>query len=221
MSVRTLFLAYPRSDLRAHSAFENMFDGCKPFQSNSLVTSQDVMFFDGGTDVNSTWYGEEKHPANGKPDTRRDDAERLAFHTAQQAGAACLGICRGAQILTVLTGGKLIQHVEGHYGEHLIDTSHDGIMFSESSHHQLMYPYGKIGFIPLAWAKDKDAGTVWDDYGKTLVNGRALEVIYLPDTSCLCIQGHPEFTNENSLFRGYCRKLVTQFVFNKGKKTDA
>ncbi|MBR7676101.1 gamma-glutamyl-gamma-aminobutyrate hydrolase family protein, partial [Streptomyces daliensis] len=36
-----------------------------------------------------------------------------------------LGICRGMQVLNVLRGGTLVQHLEGHRGEPGVFTSHE------------------------------------------------------------------------------------------------
>ncbi|HZU24438.1 MAG TPA: gamma-glutamyl-gamma-aminobutyrate hydrolase family protein [Bryobacteraceae bacterium] len=65
----------------------------------------------GGHDINPAAYGEARAPETEKPDDARDELERRMLGEALAADLPVLAICRGAQMLNVATGGKLIQHL--------------------------------------------------------------------------------------------------------------
>lgn len=209
--MRTLFLTRVQPD-SASSVFEEDFDGCIPFLGNeSHITKHDVVLFDGGTDVNPALYGEEPHPFTDKPDTKRDEFERAAFRKAQAAGAACIGICRGAQLLCVLSGGKLIQHVNGHKNSnHAIITLDGKCMVAAADHHQMMHPT-TVHHQLIAWTSN--VGESLCEYGKDFDPDREPEILYIPDTRALCIQPHPEWMHPGASFVNYCRDLVTRYLF--------
>jgi putative glutamine amidotransferase len=65
----------------------------------------------GGTDVNPSRYGQERAPETDEPDDRRDELEMLVLGAALYRDIPILAICRGLQVLNVLHGGTLIQHL--------------------------------------------------------------------------------------------------------------
>src|SRR5690349_3918085 len=70
----------------------------------------DAILFTGGSDVDPALYGETPHPtAYVKPE--RDAAELLFLRAAIDADLPVLGICRGMQLMTVVYGGRLHQHL--------------------------------------------------------------------------------------------------------------
>jgi len=54
-----------------------------------------------------------------------------------------VGICRGSQFLTVMSGGRLFQDVSGHaiMGTHLIKFKDGSSLGITSTHHQMMNPF--------------------------------------------------------------------------------
>lgn len=216
---RTLWVVTKRADLQGHTAYAIMdeFEGCLHLKSDSIIRPTDVLFFDGGTDVNPSLYGEDKHLATGMSDTVRDAWEKSAFRRARDVGAACLGTCRGAQLLCVLSGGKLVQHVTGHGNGHDIYTDNGEVIYTESSHHQVMWPFN-IAHVLIAYAKNSQGGSqrhvVSDEYGKDFPNGEMPEVVYCKDTRCLCIQGHSEWVTAESKFRKQTHVWVREFLIN-------
>jgi GMP synthase-like glutamine amidotransferase len=202
----------------AHKPFEKMFTGTLELQTHSIIGPDDVVFFDGGNDVDPSFYGEEPHIMTAPPDKVRDNFERWAFQQAQKAGASCVGVCRGAQFLCVLSGGKLVQHVTGHNGGHMIYTDSGRALLSESSHHQVMWPY-EIPHVLIATANkhSQEPFEVSDEYGKDFPDGEFPEIIYCKDTRSLCIQGHAEFMSEDSVFRNFARQLVREFILEGSK----
>jgi GMP synthase-like glutamine amidotransferase len=155
----------------------------------------DLIIFMGGADISSTLYGEPPHHRAQPPNLERDRME-IALYKATPKQFR-IGICRGAQLLHVLNGGKLWQHVEGHGQIHPIQYHLEtGLIRAyqvSSTHHQMMR-------LPA------DAGQVWawgnQTTSRELPNGGSFlvgtdhwtdpEIIAYPKTATLCFQPHPE-----------------------------
>jgi GMP synthase-like glutamine amidotransferase len=177
------------------------------------IQKQDVVVFDGGTDLAPSLYNEAKSPFTDRSHATRDLHEKALFIRAQQVGAACLGVCRGAQLLCVLSGGKLIQHVTNHNRRHSIITSDREQLESDSCHHQQMWPH-QTNHDLLAWAIHYAES--YCEYGKDFNSAKQPEVVWFPYTRSLCIQGHPEYVEVGNRFRSYSIELVQQFILNEG-----
>lgn len=67
----------------------------------------------GGTDLDPQLYGEARRGAL-PSDPGRDELDAVAFRVATERGVPVLGICRGLQAINVFSGGRLVQHVDGH-----------------------------------------------------------------------------------------------------------
>jgi putative glutamine amidotransferase len=69
----------------------------------------DGVFIAGGIDVDPSTYGAPRHVLTGRSDTARDRVEMLFVRWALEDGKPVLGVCRGAQIINVVSGGTLYQ----------------------------------------------------------------------------------------------------------------
>lgn len=76
----------------------------------------DALCLSGGGDIEAWRYGEEdRRPEPRTPtDTARDATEFELAARALERDIPVLGICRGLQVLNVASGGRLVQHHEGH-----------------------------------------------------------------------------------------------------------
>ncbi|MFF4190713.1 gamma-glutamyl-gamma-aminobutyrate hydrolase family protein [Nonomuraea sp. NPDC001831] len=84
-----------------------------------VVGRLDGLVLAGGGDVDPARYGRAAHECTGYVREFRDEAEFALLAAALEAGLPFLGICRGLQVLNVLLGGTLHQHlpdVTGHTG---------------------------------------------------------------------------------------------------------
>jgi len=77
----------------------------------SIYTALDGLLLTGGPDVVPTRYGQERHPLTDGGDDRMEYAEDYLARRALDDGLPILGICRGQQMLAVVAGGTLHQHV--------------------------------------------------------------------------------------------------------------
>jgi gamma-glutamyl-gamma-aminobutyrate hydrolase PuuD len=134
----------------------------------------DGVVFSGGIDIDPAAYGADRHDKTDPAQERRDAGELALLERALERDIPTLAICRGFQLLNVLRGGDLIQHLpetvghEGHrevlgsFSEHAVDVK-DGTKLAEilgerhegvqSSHHQGVGRVGE-GLVETAWAGD-------------------------------------------------------------------
>ncbi len=149
----------------------------------------------GGGDLSPEMYGQE-------PDDRvygispiRDRFETALVHEAQRRGLPVLAICRGLQLINVLRGGTLIQHVDGHWQtrpsnefdheitvvpeSRLAATIGGTAMGVNSYHHQSIDKLG-ADLNVVAWA------------------GPVIEAFEDPVHDLIAVQWHPEHLFRNS-----------------------
>lgn len=156
-----------------------------------VVSRLDGLVVSGGPDVEPARYGAERAPDCGPSDPERDAWEFALTRAALEQRVPLLGICRGMQVLNVLLGGTLVQHMEGHrgkpgtFGEHTV-VPVAGTRLAEvlpepvsvpTYHHQAVARLGD-GLVPGAHAED---GTV-----------EALELPGGEHPFVLAVQWHPE-----------------------------
>lgn len=160
----------------------------------------DILAFSGGADIDPSLYGEQPHWST-HPWPERDHAEYEDLLMFQALGKSkVIGICRGAQFLTAITGGKLIQNVNNHAGySHGMHTFEGHDVRVNSVHHQMCLPDESITRM-LGWSighATKLEGLPLDN--KHLSPGlfREPEAFHILTTSldidALCFQYHPEF----------------------------
>lgn len=79
--------------------------------ASDLIAGLDGLLLSGGPDVLPARYGEEAHPETGPADERRDLLEFALLDAALARDMPVLAICRGQQVLNVVLGGRLVQHI--------------------------------------------------------------------------------------------------------------
>ncbi len=85
----------------------------------AAVASLGGLLISGGPDIEPARYGEQAGPWTTTVRPGRDAAEIALFRAAIEAGVPVLGVCRGLQVMNVVLGGTLIQHLPdavGHEG---------------------------------------------------------------------------------------------------------
>ncbi|BBY65503.1 gamma-glutamyl-gamma-aminobutyrate hydrolase family protein [Mycolicibacterium helvum] len=169
------------------------------------VQTLDGLLLPGGPDVHPDLYGQQPHPAAGPFDTFRDDWEGALITHALAARTPVLGICRGAQLINVVLGGSLIQHlpdvvasdchnpVVGAFATHAVRMAEDshlaavlGITADVPTYHHQAVDAIAAPLRAVAWATD---GTV-----------EALEGL---NGQVLAVQWHPEVAESNALIAAF------------------
>lgn len=184
-----------------------------------------VVMFEGGTDVNPRYYHEPLGQFSDSPDSNRDMHEFALFYRCQRKDAAVIGICRGAQLACVASGGALIQHVHNHQNtRHPIRVLQSGrVMPAASDHHQMMHPYvlREAHWELVAVPSPSNRSNVYLNGDNNPVSMRPdfkePEIVWFPKSRALAIQPHPEWMPLEAEFPQYCRELVKQYIFGEEK----
>jgi len=178
----------------------------------------DMLVFWGGADVNPRMYGEipNKFVAD-RTGMGRDQEEEKIYRRAVANKQAILGICRGSQFVTVMNGGKLAQHVDGHAEgrEHLVYDIYGNEYSATSTHHQMMLPQGTEHLL-VAWAYQ--ANCFVDQFNRVMSfpdGWKDVETVWYPKTRTLAVQGHPEYHKEGTAFRRAVSQYMNEFLFKR------
>lgn len=162
----------------------------------------------GGEDISPSLYNAKVSRYTGATEepSRRDRVEWALMNRAVELEMPIIGICRGAQMLCALAGGKLIQHVNGHGGHHFVDT-HDGqSLMVNSLHHQMMYPF-EVDHEMVAWSSIIRS-EVHIDEDKDIEVPKEPEFVYFPKVKGFAIQWHPEMMRANTDATEYIQSFM-------------
>ena len=175
----------------------------------------DLVLFTGGEDVNPAHYNENI----GKYtyiNSNRDKKEIDTFYRFKGT-SFLLGICRGNQLLTILSGGKLIQHVEGHCRDHSMVLNNSLKYNITSSHHQMIYPFdlNEKDYELIGYSEYFQSNTYLNGNNEEIElsnNFLEPEIVYYKKTNALCIQGHPEWSHCEKRTSKMCLNLIDKYL---------
>ena len=173
----------------------------------------DALILTGGAgDVNPELYGEERHPETGPVQEERDAYELALARAAIERGVPTLGICRGMEVLNVVYGGRIEQHlpdVLGHeehrhtpgtYADHEVRLEPGSLAAHaagtertpvKSHHHQGIKEVGD-GLRVSGWATEDGAIEALEDPSHSFVLG---------------VLWHPEEDEKSQLIRALVREV--------------
>jgi len=151
-----------------------------------VLDALDGLVFSGGNDMAPESYGADADPATNGTNPARDRGELALLAAALERDLPVLAICRGAEVLNVVRGGDLVQHlpdvvgheehraVAGEFSEHGVRVSPDSRLGEvrgsvKSHHHQGLGRLGD-GLREVAWAEDGVVEAV-EDPGKPFLVG--------------------------------------------------
>lgn len=168
------------------------------------LSQADLVVFTGGSDVSPYIYGEEPDGARGC-DPVRDELERDIYNVCQDRLIPAVGICRGGQLLNVLNGGRMIQHL----GETI---SGDVIVTTAVGYGDLWT--GDLGEIDML--VDHHQGMIAEDSGNVFAWNEGHPewpdyAIFYPETKSLCFQPHPEWGHKGT--EDYFFELLHEHIF--------
>lgn len=178
---------------------------------NCLIDEKDnVRFavFTGGEDVHPFLYCENKNVRTYE-NIKRDYYEMLVFNMCLRQNIPMVGICRGSQFLCVMSGGKLVQHVENHSESHQIELYDKRKINVTSTHHQMQLPPKDANI--LGWC-EKRSKVYLDGDDNNIPMDKDIEIVYYPNTNCIGMQYHPEYMQEDSEGFKLPEQLVNEFI---------
>lgn len=106
------------SDAGALPILSPMFASVEDYAQ--LVALADGFFFAGGVDIDPHRYGEEVLEECGEIDYERDRSEFDVYSEIKKTGKPVFGVCRGIQMLNVVSGGRLWQDLPSQVGKSVI-----------------------------------------------------------------------------------------------------
>ena len=178
----------------------------------------DGLVFSGGADLDPAGYDADPHPETNGIRPERDRAELTLMGAALERDMPILAVCRGMEIMNVLRGGDLLQHLPevvgdekpkhtpGVFADHDVSVADDSRLARvlgdrapvKSHHHQGVGRVGD-GLVETAWAED---GTI--------------EGLEDPERSfALGVLWHPEEDEDAALFRA----LVEEAAAFRARRT--
>lgn len=225
MTDKTLILGHVARGTGRHRPFDQVYGGSMHVKPEDIRDGIDIdaLVIWGGEDISPSIYGDTVHNMCGASSSlsERDRLEVNACIEAIDRNIPIIGVCRGAQLACALAGGRLIQHVDNHGGNHMMTTFDGRSIVTSSVHHQMMYPFD-VEHKMIAWA-DKPRSTrylIGDRFPEMLdkMAGEDRiepEIVWFPKIKALAIQGHPEFHSDPyDPFVQYCMDQVRNLIIN-------
>lgn len=161
----------------------------------NLLEGIDGLVLSGGGDLSPEMYGESPEEKTYGVSVIRDRYETALIEDAERRGTPVFAICRGLQLINVLRGGSLHQHIDDHWqtgpsaspmhsvevdpSSRLRDIVGTGSLPVNSYHHQAIDRLGR-GLTPVAYSDD------------------LIEAFEDPEHSILGVQWHPEHMSKTS-----------------------
>lgn len=163
-----------------------------PDAAREYVTNLDGLLLTGGVDMAPRYYGQEPDEHLGVVDDLRDEVEVALYRAARERKLPVLGICRGFQVVNVLEGGSLVQHVEGH------QQSQRGLKYDDLAHAVTFEADGLLArHHPRTIRVNSHHHQIVKDVAPTLrVAARSEDGVVeaLEGDGVVCVQWHPELT---------------------------
>lgn len=172
--------------------------------TRSVEAEFNGVIFTGGEDVSPFLYGEPPLP-NTRCNIRRDMREVYVYKNVPMEMPK-IGICRGGQLLNIMCGGRMWQHVDNHTRHHSVTVFNDTKIMVSSTHHQMMIP-GDNGVV-LGWAAESKRKERHNETVSLKDNNHDdAEIVYYEQQNSLCFQPHPEYANYDD-----CTNLFIELV---------
>ena len=184
-----------------------LVDDAKLSSSPSKV--QDILFLDGGEDVNPSRYKEENKYSTFS--NARDKAEYKVIEHFYGFGKKLSGVCRGHQILNVFFGGSLYQdirrdgvmnprHLDSHRGGHKVRLKRLTKVMSKNKRGHVLSRFTGINPFTVSSMHHQAVKKLGSGLGISLVFGSTknsphyiIEGIESANSRVRGIQSHPEF----------------------------
>ena len=183
-----------------------------------VVARLDALVLAGGPDVEASRYGQDPHPDADRPRPDRDAWETALLVAALAADLPVLGVCRGMQLLNVVRGGTLHQHLPDHRAFGDAHRPELGRYAANRIDLDPAAPPGRyLGTQIIAWCHHHQGveklGEGLESTGNS-VDG-LIEAVWMPRKPFVVgVQWHPEEDSKAELFRG----LITAARIHAGRR---
>ena len=159
----------------------------------------DALVLSGGGDIDPSRYDGKRHDTNYSIDQERDTLELELARRVIDSSIPTLGICRGAQILNVVQGGKLIEHIPDEIGEKVLHRAPPrepvthGVKLKSGS--RLARILGRDQFDATSWHHQALRGAAAGFDAVAHAPDGTIEAIEMPSHPwMIAVQWHPELS---------------------------
>lgn len=153
----------------------------------ALAARCDGLLLSGGGDIHPALYGQKQREGL-SIEIVRDAEEQALFWAFYEKRKPILGICRGIQVINVLLGGTLYQHIDGHsscchevecteplaallgerpmvnsYHHQAIDTLADGLQIAARAPDNTIEAIHTLGILGVQWHPERLAPPLCND----------------------------------------------------------
>lgn len=177
-------------------------------EAQRVVAGLDGVLIVGGADIDPARYGQQRTPHTGAPAPERDEWEAALVRSALAEDLPVLGVCRGMQMLNIVHGGTLLQHLptdRGTEAHQPADPQFARIEIRMSAAHlpgSVLGPHRSVGCFhhqATATVGDGLEATGWAADG-------TIETIADPARDFVVgVQWHPEIEPDRQLFAAFVR----------------
>lgn len=201
------------------------YRGASRFASARSVEEADMILYTGGADISPQLYSEPMLKGT-YVSYSQDRSDLETWEKAYKARKFQVGICRGAQLLNVMNGGRLWQDVNNHAGSnHYVTDVETKKEYEVSSlHHQgIILNHEKSRL--LAYCNDStekaSSGIVWSR--DLQVPSVDVEAFWYDESRCLGVQYHPECGPKScvDMFFKYIETFKNEGVVKEEVKSEA
>ncbi len=179
-----------------------------------LLDGMDGLILAGGGDLDPDCYGGQQHETIYMTDAERDSTEMQLARRAIDRGMPVFGICRGTQVINVVLGGTLFEHLPDVVGE---DIKHRLPPREPTEHAVSVKPDSRLAsilieteFVSASWHHQsiRDVAPELDVVAHA-ADG-VIEAVEWPDHPWLiAVQWHPELTAAKDEIQ---QRLFNEFV---------
>lgn len=186
---------------------------CKCWGADS-PDKADFVIFGGGPDVNPIYYDAERHNTT-QFDTKRDEADMKLYEYCLTEGIPMVGVCRGAQFINVMMGGKLYQDIDNHNVPHPMWDIKGRVQIPKisSSHHQSVMK--NDGMEIIADSRVSTRRHIDPHNSEVCVQGKPyaydIEAFFYRDICALGFQGHPEYRGFSE-YSVWAMEKISQYI---------
>ncbi len=152
--------------------------------------SYDGLILCGGNDIQPSYYGEGEAGALNF-DVARDEAEVRLAKAYLAAGKPILGVCRGHQLLNVMLGGSLHQHI-AEAAAHTPTPDNSRVHPARAVEGSLLYRLYGEEFV-VSSSHHQAVKTLGEGFFATAFAGNVIEGIEHKTRPLLGVQFHPEW----------------------------
>lgn len=199
-----------QADRGEYPLFVDMFLRARCLRADT-PDQADLVIFGGGVDVDPMLYGEKGHNST-HFSVKRDEEDIALYEKCLELGVPMFGVCRGAQFLHVMNGGKLWQDVNNHVGDHeMWDPINKQAITVSSVHHQMCVS-NRLGGMDLLGTSQMSTKRVGPD-PETVATGlcQEVEAFFYRDTASFGVQGHPEYKGYGN-FTAWTLKQIQELI---------